>query len=63
MHGKIRIEHFKEPMAYADAFSLVSDFYTDKTKSAVASESFRVGQYSSPLACRHSSLISAAQEG
>ena len=62
-HGKIRIEHFEKPMLYADAFALVSNFYTDKTKSAVASESFRTGQCSSPFAHRRLSLISAAQEG
>ena len=31
-------------MSYANAFSLVSDFYTDKKKSDMASESFKSGE-------------------
>lgn len=41
---KIRTEYFAAPMSYADAFSLVSDFYTDKKKSVAASESFKSGR-------------------
>ena len=43
--ANIRIEYFAAPMSYADAFSLVSDFYTDKKKSDAASESFKSGRY------------------
>lgn len=39
----MRTEKFKSVMAYTDAFSKVSEFYTDKTKSGVASENFNSG--------------------
>lgn len=32
-------------MSYSDAFSLVSDFYTNKRKSGAASESFKSGKH------------------
>ncbi|KAI0071810.1 hypothetical protein K474DRAFT_1668569 [Panus rudis PR-1116 ss-1] len=41
---KTRIERFKHSMSYTEAFSYLSRFYTDKTKSSVASESFNSGQ-------------------
>jgi hypothetical protein len=31
-------------MSYVDAFSLVSDFYTDKKKAAAASDGFKSGE-------------------
>lgn len=40
----IRIEHFPEIMPYEAAFSKISGFYTDKTKTGVASESFTSGK-------------------
>jgi DNA mismatch repair protein MSH3 len=40
---RIRTERFKGLMSYTDAFSYVSEFYTDKTKSVAASESFNSG--------------------
>ncbi|KAF7968561.1 hypothetical protein HWV62_30097 [Athelia sp. TMB] len=42
--AQIRIERFEETMSYTDAFAFVSDFYTDKTKEGVASESFTSGK-------------------
>lgn len=42
----IRIEYFDTLMSYADAFSLVSEFYTDKKKAVVGSESFKSGRSS-----------------
>ncbi|KAG5354224.1 hypothetical protein C0989_003737 [Termitomyces sp. Mn162] len=38
-----RTEYFKEIMSYTDAFDLVSEFYTNKTHSAVASDNFKSG--------------------
>lgn len=40
----IRIEKYSKAMTYSDAFTFVSTFYTDKTKSAVASENYRSGK-------------------
>ncbi|KAG6874073.1 hypothetical protein C0995_006930 [Termitomyces sp. Mi166 len=39
-----RTEYFKESMSYTNAFDLVSEFYTNKIHSAVASESFKSGR-------------------
>ncbi|KAF5386928.1 hypothetical protein D9615_001885 [Tricholomella constricta] len=47
---KIRIEHFGNIMSYVDAFESVSKFYTDKTKTAAASESFRSGRLMAEVA-------------
>jgi hypothetical protein len=41
---KIRTERFASLMSYEDAFSFVSDFYTDKKKLVAASESFKSGR-------------------
>ncbi|KAJ2917229.1 hypothetical protein MD484_g3189, partial [Candolleomyces efflorescens] len=41
---KLRNEHFNRPMAYTMAFEYVSEFFTDKRKFGVATESFRSGQ-------------------
>ena len=40
---RIRIEKFRSVMTYTDAFSKVSELYTDKKKFEVASESFKSG--------------------
>ncbi|KAF8959081.1 DNA mismatch repair protein MSH3 [Flammula alnicola] len=40
----IRTETFKTVMSYTDAFSKVSEFYTDKKKFGAASESFKSGK-------------------
>lgn len=40
---RIRTEKFQSIMDYTDAFSKVSEFYTDKKKLGVASESFKSG--------------------
>lgn len=45
--SKIRTERFKGLMSYTEAFSFVSEFYTDKTKLNIASESFASGNLSS----------------
>ena len=42
--ARIRTEKYSKAMTYSDAFAFVSTFYTDKTKSAVASESYRSGK-------------------
>ncbi|GLB35404.1 putative DNA-binding domain of DNA mismatch repair MUTS family protein [Lyophyllum shimeji] len=47
---KTRTEHFGKTMSYVDAFQSVSDFYTDKTKAAVASESFKSGRLMAEVA-------------
>ncbi|KAF8061576.1 DNA mismatch repair protein MSH3 [Lyophyllum atratum] len=47
---KIRTEHFAKTMSYIDAFQVVSDFYTDKTKAAAASESFKSGRLMAEVA-------------
>ncbi|KAG5652337.1 hypothetical protein H0H81_005358 [Sphagnurus paluster] len=47
---KIRIEHFEKAMSYVDAFQLVSDFYTNKTKAAIASENFKSGRLMAEVA-------------
>ncbi|TFK72184.1 hypothetical protein BDN72DRAFT_836577 [Pluteus cervinus] len=41
---KTRTELIDEMLEYDDAFSLVSDFYTDKKRAAAASESFKSGK-------------------
>ncbi|EIM90301.1 DNA mismatch repair protein MSH3 [Stereum hirsutum FP-91666 SS1] len=41
---KIRMERYKDPMTYSDAFEYVSAFYTRKTTSSKASESFKSGE-------------------
>ena len=40
---KIRLERFNGILSYTDAFAFVSEFYTDKSKHAVASEMFQTG--------------------
>ncbi|KAF9466351.1 DNA mismatch repair protein MSH3 [Collybia nuda] len=47
---KIRTESFGTPMSYVDAFSFVSDFYTDNNKAATASESFKSGRLMAEVA-------------
>ncbi|PCH38453.1 hypothetical protein WOLCODRAFT_65402 [Wolfiporia cocos MD-104 SS10] len=41
---KIRIERVKAELTYTEAFSYLTDFYTDKSRSAVASDSFNSGK-------------------
>ncbi|KDR81784.1 hypothetical protein GALMADRAFT_152606 [Galerina marginata CBS 339.88] len=41
---QIRTEQFGKVMTYTDAFSKVSEFYTDKQKFGVASDSFKSGK-------------------
>ncbi|KAG5728291.1 DNA mismatch repair protein MSH3 [Termitomyces sp. T112] len=45
-----RTEYFKEIMSYTDAFDLVSEFYTNKTHSAVASDNFKSGHLMAEVA-------------
>ena len=40
---RIRTEKFRSVMSYTDAFSKVSELYTDKGNFEVASESFKSG--------------------
>ncbi|KAG6896947.1 hypothetical protein C0992_005153 [Termitomyces sp. T32_za158] len=45
-----RTEYFKETMSYTDAFDLVSEFYTNKKYSTVASENFKTGRLMAEIA-------------
>ncbi|KAG5647140.1 hypothetical protein DXG03_001095 [Asterophora parasitica] len=47
---RIRTEHWGNTMTYTDAFESVSSFYTDKTKAAAASESFKSGRLMAEVA-------------
>ncbi|KAG6821075.1 hypothetical protein H0H93_007234 [Arthromyces matolae] len=47
---RTRTEHFDETMSYTDAFDFVSQFYTNKTQAAVASESFNSGRLMAEVA-------------
>lgn len=40
---KIRTERIKHSLSYTEAFSYLTSFYTDKSKSAVASEGYNSG--------------------
>lgn len=44
---KIRTERIKHSLSYTDAFSYLTSFYTDKSKSAVASEGYNSGMSAS----------------
>jgi hypothetical protein len=50
---RIRTERFAGLLSYTEAFSFVSDFYTDKTKSAAASDSFNTGRLMPVVLTRH----------
>ena len=41
--NKIRVERYKHPMSYTDAFKYVSDFYARKPESGVASQTVASG--------------------
>ncbi|KAG6919950.1 hypothetical protein DXG01_013299 [Tephrocybe rancida] len=47
---RVRTEHFKEILAYTDAFDLVSEFYTDKKQAVAASKSFQSGRLMAEIA-------------
>lgn len=40
---KTRIERYKKKWTYSDAFTYLSEFYTDKDKASIASENFKSG--------------------
>lgn len=46
---KIRTERIKHSLSYTEAFSYLTSFYTDKSKSAVASEGYNSGMSASLL--------------
>ncbi|CCM03684.1 uncharacterized protein FIBRA_05828 [Fibroporia radiculosa] len=41
---QIRVERFKQDLTYTEAFSYLTDFYSDKSKSAFASDSYNTGK-------------------
>ncbi|OBZ75370.1 DNA mismatch repair protein MSH3 [Grifola frondosa] len=50
MDHKVRIERLKKELSFTQAFSLLSKFYTDKTRSAVSSETFKSGKLMAAVA-------------
>lgn len=49
-------------MSYTEAFSFITEFYTDKTKSVVASESFNTGILTFPKPSLFTRLISLQRQ-
>ncbi|KAH9929644.1 muts domain V-domain-containing protein [Amylocystis lapponica] len=47
---KIRIERFKDNLQYTQAFSYLSNFYTDKTKAGMASDNYNSGKLMAAVA-------------
>ncbi|KZT11630.1 uncharacterized protein LAESUDRAFT_734417 [Laetiporus sulphureus 93-53] len=47
---RTRIERFKDDLTYTEAFSMLTKFYTDKTKTGIASEGYNSGRLMAAVA-------------